>query len=86
MTGLEYIYNRTLHPFWDCSRDPNREDVADAFEQGKAEGIKELKEQAWKEIDLVQWYIANVDAHPPIWTEEHIAELSKDFILIKRKS
>ena len=86
MTGFEYIDNRALHPFWDRSHDPNREDVADAFEQGKAEGIKELKEQAWKETDLAQWYIANVDAHLPIWTEEHIAELCKDFILIKRES
>ena len=86
MTGLEYIYNRTLHPFWDHSRDPNKEDVADAFEQGKAEGIKELKEKAWKEADLAQWYISSVDAHLPIWTEEHIVELCKDFILIKRNS
>ena len=42
MTGQEYIYNRDLHPFWDCSRDPGREDVSDAFEQGKHEGIKEF--------------------------------------------
>ena len=46
MTGQEYINNSALHPFWDKSRDPNREDVIDAFEQGKAEGVKENKEQA----------------------------------------
>ena len=46
MTGQEYINTRALHPFWDESRDPNKEDVIDAFEQGKAEGVKEGKEQA----------------------------------------
>lgn len=46
MTGQEYINTRALHPFWDESRDPNKEDVVDAFEQGKAEGVKEGKAQA----------------------------------------
>lgn len=86
MTGLEYIKNSTLHPFWDYSRDPNKEDVSDAFEQGKAESFRELKEKEWKETDLVQWYIGSVDESPPIWTEEHIKELCRDFILIKRES
>ena len=48
MTGQDYIKNRHLHPFWDESRDPNREDVVDAFEQGKAEGAREMKEQMMK--------------------------------------
>lgn len=41
MTGFEYIGRRDLHPFWDGSRDPNREDVAEAYEQGKADGYHE---------------------------------------------
>ena len=41
MTGLEYIGRRDLHPFWDECRDPNREDVADAYEQGKIDGYNE---------------------------------------------
>ena len=85
MTGEEYINRKDLHPFWDCSRDPNREDVSDAFEQGKTEGIKELLEKAWKEVDLAQWYIASVDEHEPIWTDKHIEELCNDFYLIPKK-
>lgn len=41
MTGIEYLERRDLHPFWDESRDPNREDVAEAYEQGKADGYNE---------------------------------------------
>lgn len=43
MTGQDYINDKSLHPFWDKSRDPNREDVADAYEQGKADGNNEAK-------------------------------------------
>ena len=84
MTGQEYIYRKDLHPFWDCSRDPNREDVSDAFEQGKMEGEKELLLKACNETDLIQWYIASVDANEPVWTDKHIKELCQDFILIRR--
>lgn len=41
MTGNEYIRRKDLHPFWDESRDPNKEDVADAYEQGLADGRKQ---------------------------------------------
>lgn len=41
MTGIEYVNDKSLHPFWDASRDPNVEDVADAYEQGKADGYKQ---------------------------------------------
>lgn len=85
MTGEEYIKRKDLHPYWDYSRDPNREDVSDAFEQGKTEGNKELLEKAWNETDLAQWYIANVDGHEPIWTDKHIEELCNDFYLIPKK-
>lgn len=84
MTGQEYIYNRDLHPFWDCSRDPGREDVSDAFEQGKHEGIKEFLSKACNEADLKQWFISSVDASEPVWTDEHIEELLKDYILIRK--
>lgn len=60
MTGQEYINNRELHPFWDASRDPNREDVADAFEQGKAEGHNEANREfitgVWFAIDHLVRY------------------------------
>lgn len=46
MTGLEYIGRRDLHPFWDECRDPNREDVADAYEQGKIDGYNEVVDLA----------------------------------------
>ena len=34
---------------------------------------------------LIAWYIQSVDAHEPIWTEEHLEELIKDYILIPKK-
>jgi len=37
-TGKDYVENREQHPFLDFSRDPNREDVVDAYEQGSADG------------------------------------------------
>ena len=46
MTGLEYISRRDLHPFWDECRDPNSEDVADAYEQGKTDGYNEAVDLA----------------------------------------
>lgn len=33
---------------------------------------------------LISWYIQSVDEHSPIWTEEHLKELDKDFILIPK--
>ena len=45
MTGQDYVNNKALHPFWDASRDQNKEDVADAYEQGKADGWKECEKQ-----------------------------------------
>lgn len=59
-------------------------DVSDAFERGKTEGVKEFLSNACNEIDLIQWYIASVDAQEPIWTEAHIKELCKDYILIRK--
>lgn len=85
MTGQEYINNQELHPFWLLSKEPLKEDVADAFEQGKAEGEKELLAKAWDENIIKQWLIANVDAHEPVWTDAHVEELCKDFILIKKE-
>lgn len=84
MTGQDYVKHRELHPFWDESREPNKEDVIDAFEQGKAEGQKELLLNQWNETDIKQWYVANVDKSEPIWTDGHIEELCKDFIFIKK--
>lgn len=33
---------------------------------------------------LIAWYIQHVDAHEPVWTEEHLEELVKDYILIHK--
>ena len=54
MTGKEYLKRTDLHPFWDDSRDPNREDVSDAYEQGLADGLK-----------LRDWHDAESDDLPP---------------------
>lgn len=35
---------------------------------------------------LTQWYQSSVDASPPIWTDEHIKELFKDFYLIPKRN
>ena len=42
MTGIEYM--NTVCPTTSKGKDPNREDVADAFEDGIAEGYK----KQWK--------------------------------------
>ena len=46
MTGLEYM--RTVCPTTKVGKDPLREDVADAFEDGIAEGWKQYKKKQWK--------------------------------------
>lgn len=33
---------------------------------------------------LIAWYVHHVDAHEPVWTEEHLEELVKDYILIPK--
>lgn len=49
MTGLEY--QRTVCPTTKVGKDPLREDVADAFDDGVAEGWKQCKEKQWKPSD-----------------------------------
>ena len=46
MTGLEYM--RSVCPTTKRGKDPLREDVIDAFEDGIAEGWKQHKEKQWK--------------------------------------
>ena len=46
MTGLEYM--RTVCPTTKVGKDPLREDVMDAFEDGIAEGWSQCKEKQWK--------------------------------------
>lgn len=43
MTGIEYMNN--VCPTTKNGKDPNREDVADAFEDGIAEGFSRFKKQ-----------------------------------------
>lgn len=65
MTGLEYIRRRDLHPFWDESRDPNREDVADAYENGKADGYNEGYDAGARRADSHPRWISVEDELPP---------------------
>ena len=47
-----------------------------------------IRDNEREEVDLcylIQWYISCVDSSEPVWTEEHLKELLKDFILIPRK-
>lgn len=54
MTGLEYM--NIVCPTTSVGKDPNREDVADAFEDGVAEGWNAAIEKAreWLENNLSQ--------------------------------
>lgn len=47
MNGLEYM--NKICPTTSCGKDPNREDVADAFEDGYAEGYTQVRKDisAW---------------------------------------
>lgn len=83
MTGIEYM--NTICPTTSAGREPNREDVADAFEDGVAEGAKWKQSQGVGLGYLIDWYMASVDeTETPIWTEEHLKELLKDFIIIPK--
>ena len=63
-------------------REYDREIAKDAFKAG-AETIVNQKVSLGY---LISWYIQSVDGHQPIWTEEHLKELDKDFILIPKLS
>lgn len=52
MTGLEYM--RTVCPTTSVGKDPNREDVQDAFEDGIAEGYKRALAELEAKLDLVK--------------------------------
>ena len=55
------------------------------FEDGIAQGKRQLLSKAMNEHTLIDWYISSIDETvPPIWTEEHIAELCKDFYVIPK--
>lgn len=51
------------------------------------EAIKKfIDEQAVGEGFLQDWYQASVlDTDPPVWTDEHIAEVCGDFYLIPKE-
>lgn len=55
MTGLEY--QNTVCPTTSVGKDPNREDVADAFEDGIAEGYKRGVNDAIEKA--CEWLIDN---------------------------
>lgn len=55
MNGDDYIKRTDLHPFWDSAsgKEPLKEDVADAFDQGRAEGYWR---GIWSAIEFVVLY------------------------------
>lgn len=56
-------------------------DVSEAFYQGASWVLS----QAWGLDILSDWYKASInETENPIWTGEHLEELTKDFILIKK--
>lgn len=57
-----------------------REIAKDAFKAGASAIIEQRISLGY----LISWYIQSVDRHQPIWTEEHLKELDKDFILIPK--
>lgn len=59
-----------------------REITKDAFKVGAEVIINQRVSLGY----LISWYIQSVDRHQPIWTEEHLKELDKDFIIIPKKA
>lgn len=59
-----------------------REITKDAFKAGAEVIINQSVSLGY----LISWYIQSVDGHQPIWTEEHLKELDKDFIIIPKKA
>lgn len=59
-----------------------REIAKDAFKAGAEVIINQSVSLGY----LISWYIQSVDGHQPIWTEEHLKELDKDFIIIPKKA
>ena len=49
-------------------------------------GAKWMAQQGVTINFLSQWYQKSVDATPPVWTDKHLEELTKDFILIKKNN
>lgn len=47
---------------------------------------KELEKRCIDENYLQSWYQTSIsEEQPPVWTEEHLDELYKDFYLIPKK-
>jgi hypothetical protein len=65
----------------------NKQTYTDGVRDGIAEGKKQVLSKAYSESTLIDWYISSIDETvPPIWTEEHIAELCKDFYVIPKNN
>lgn len=64
----------------------NKLTYTDGVIDGMAEGKKQILSKAYSESTLIDWFISSIDETvPPIWTEEHIAELCKDFYVIPKE-
>lgn len=50
----------------------------------KSDVKKVIEEHAVDEGYLHDWYQSSVTDDPPVWTDEHLAELSNDFFLIPK--
>lgn len=50
-------------------------------------GIQQILSKSYSESTLIDWYISSIDETlPPIWTEEHIAELCRDFYVVPKNN
>lgn len=70
-----------------CLEKHNETGICDGCENVKLTfkaGAEWMAGQGVSLSHLIAWYIQSVDAHEPVWTEEHLEELVKDYILIPK--
>lgn len=68
MTGIEYM--NTICPTTSVGREPNREDIADAFEDGVAEGYKLRWKPSKKQLKALQMV---KDSHYFMYQQDRVA-------------
>lgn len=76
MTGIEYM--NTVCPTTSAGRDPSREDVADAFEDGIAEGYKLHWKPSKEQIEYLSKAILTLGEEGDCRTAAVLNELRKD--------
>jgi hypothetical protein len=93
--ATEWNEKASFQPFYmklDSNGNPNgvEQDITthkESFKAGALWNERRILSQAMDERTLIDWYISSIDETvPPIWTEEHIAELCKDFYVIPKNN